>query len=61
VDGNLILCRTRLEEAEQYLRELVASLPAEEESRLRAAEALVHILKAIEVLRVEEPGKSYRP
>jgi hypothetical protein len=57
LDANLILCRTRLEEAEQHLRAFVASLAPENEIALRAADALAYVQKAIELLRLEEPGR----
>lgn len=59
VDGNFILCRTRLEEAERHLREFEASLPPGRDLKLRAADALAHIREAIELLRIEDPGPLY--
>jgi len=60
VDGNLILCRTRLEEAERHLREFVASLPGEKPISLQAADALAHVREAIELLRLDGEGESHR-
>lgn len=56
MDANLILCRTRLEEAELHLRGFVASLPPENEITLSVADALAHVQKAIELLHAEDPA-----
>lgn len=58
VGGNLILCRTRLEEAERCLRDLIASNPSEREVNLKAAEALAHVWKALELLHAAETPES---
>lgn len=56
MNGNLVLCRTRLEEAERHLREFVAAESGE--VRSQAAEALALVWKALELLRTEESADS---
>lgn len=49
--NKVVLCRTRLEEAASYLRELIPPAHENSASSLRIATALTHVEKAIDILR----------